>query len=294
MKKTIKIAIFTLLFASHCLGQTAATQNQILLRTQTDSLNYTLGVANGDGIRNFYLKDKPLDEFIGVFIKYLDAGFADENQFIKPDSTNKYAEIIELGNKVGSALKAQVTTGLIDIANIKVDIEIIKRGLDDGLRNNSSIISAEGAQKYLQETLAKISQQNISPEDKLNKIACEEFLAKNKLREGVITTASGLQYEILKKGNGATPSETSKVKVLYVGRKIDGTMFDDMSKSNQAIVFELSETIKGWIEAIQLMQVGSKFKIYIPQELGYGIMKTSEIQPYSALIFEIELLSIEK
>lgn len=294
MKIKIKLAIFSLIMTTACYGQTVTKQNQISLRTQTDSLNYTLGVANGEGIRNYYLKNKPLDEFISIFIKYLDAGFSTDSQFIKPDSTNKYAEIIELGNKVGSALKAQVTTGLIDISGIKVDIEIIKKGLDDGLRNNFSVISAEGAQRYLQETINKISQENISPEDKLNKTACEEFLAKNKLREGVITTASGLQYEILKKGNGATPSETSKVKVLYVGRKIDGTVFDDMSKSNQAIVFELSETIKGWIEAIQLMQVGSKFRIYIPQELGYGIVKTSEIQPYSALIFEIELLSIEK
>ena len=293
MKKIIKIAIFTLLFASHCLGQTATTQNQISLRTQTDSLNYTLGVANGDAIKNYYLKDKPLEEFIGVFIKYLDAGFADENQFIKPDSTNKYAEIIELGNKVGNALKAQVSTGLMDYSSLKVDLKTIRKGLEDGLRNNSSIISAENAQKYLQETLGKISQQNISPEDKLNKIACEEFLAKNKLRKGVITTKSCLQYEILKKGNGATPSETSKVKVLYLGRKIDGTVFDDMSKSNQAIVFELSETIKGWIEAIQLMQVGSKFIFYIPQELAYGNIKQGDIKPFSALIFEIELLSIE-
>lgn len=294
MKKTIKIAIFTLLFASHCFGQTATTQNQTLLRTQTDSLNYALGVANGDAIKNYYLKDKALEEFIGIFMKYLDAGFVDENQFIKPDSTNKYAEIIELGNKVGNALKAQVSTGLMDYSSLNVDLETIRKGLEDGLRNNISIISAEGAQRYLQETLAKISQENISPEDKLNKTACEEFLAKNKLRKGVITTKSGLQYEILKKGKGSIPTESSSVKVIYQGRKIDGTVIDDRSMLEQALVFKLSETIKGWIEAIQLMQVGSKFIFYIPQELAYGNIKQGDIKPFSALIFEIELLSIEK
>ncbi|MDD4992982.1 MAG: FKBP-type peptidyl-prolyl cis-trans isomerase [Paludibacter sp.] len=294
MKKNIKIVIASLIFATTCFGQTVTTQNQILLRTQTDSLNYTLGVANGDGIKNYYLKDKPLEEFIGVFMKYLDAGFATNNQFVKPDSTNKYADIIELGNKVGNALKTQVSTGLMGNPGLNVDLQIIRKGLEDGLRSNFSILSAEGAQKYLQETMIKISQQSISPEDKLNKTACEEFLAKNKLRKEVITTKSGLQYEILKKGKGSLPTETSNVKVTYIGTKIDGTVIDDRSKPKQALVFKLSETIKGWMEAIQLMPVGSKFKIYIPQELAYGIVKKDEIKPYSALIFEIELLSFEK
>lgn len=293
MRKKNKILVASLIFTSTCFGQVVTTQNQTLLRTQTDSINYTLGVANGDAIRNYYLKDKPLEEFIGVFMKYFDAGFLVENQFTKPDSINKYAEIIELGNKVGNALKAQVSTGLMDYSSLKVDFETVRKGLDDGLRNNISIISAEDAQRYLQETLTKISLQNISPEDNLNKTVCENFLTKNKLRKGVITTDSGLQYEILKKGKGEKPTETSNVKVLYLGKKIDGTVFDDMSKPEQKTTFNLSDVIKGWTEAIQLMPVGSKFRIYIPQELAYGNMKTGEIKPYSALIYEIELLNIE-
>src|ERR1035437_5457537 len=218
MKKNIKIAIATLIFTTTCFGQNGTTQNQTLLRTQTDSLNYTLGVANGDGIRNYYLKDKPLEEYISVFMKYLDAGFAAENQFVKPDSTNKYATIIELANKVGSAMKAQVSIGLMGNPSLKIDFQLIKKGLDDGLRNNNSLLSAQSAQRYLQETMTKISQQNLSPEDKLNKTACEEFLTKNKLQKGVITTKSGLQFEILNKGNGEFPLETSSVKVTYLSK----------------------------------------------------------------------------
>ena len=295
MKKTIKIVIATLIIATNCFGQTVPTQNPFILRTQTDSLNYTLGLANGDGIKNYYFKSNPLDECIQVFMKYLDEGFKDDNQFVKPDSiTNKYAEIIKIGNKVGTALKAQVSTGLMGISSLKVDFQLIREGLEDGMRNNNILMTPESSQRYLQGTMVKISQQNLSPEDRLNKTACEEFLAKNKLRKEVITTQSGLQYEIIKQGNGAFPTKSSRVNVLYKGSKIDGSIFDDRTELKQATVFLLSETIKGWIEAIQLMPVGSKFKIYIPQELAYGIVKTGEIKPYSAPIFEIELLSIEK
>ena len=294
MKKNIKIAIATLIFATTCFGQTVTLQNQILLHTQTDSLNYTLGVANGDGIKNYYLKDKPLDESISVFMKYLDEGFAAEKQFVKPDSTNKYASIIELGNKVGNALKAQSSTGLMGVSTLKIDFQLIRKGLEDGLRNNNSLMSPESAQSYLQATMIKIKQQNLSSEDKLYKTACEEFLAKNKLRKEVITTKSGLQYEILKKGDGVMPKTTDNVKVLYLGSKIDGTVFEDKTKPENALTFKLSDTIKGWLEALQIMQVGSRYKIYVPQELAYGTMKQGDIKPYSTLIFEIELLSIEK
>ena len=293
MKKNIRIAIASLIFTATCFGQTANAQNQISLRTQTDSLNYTLGVANGDAIKSYYFQNKPLEECIGVFMKSLDAAFAADKQLVKPDSTNTYTEIIQMGNKVGTALKAQVSTGLMGVSGHKVDFQLIKKGIEDGMRDNNSLMSPANSQKYLQETLAKIKQQTISPEDKLNKTASEEFLKNNKLRKEVITTQSGLQYEIIKKGDGAFPTNSSKVRVLYKGSRIDGSIFDENLKSDQTMAFKLSDVIKGWTEAIQLMPVGSKFKVYIPQELAYGQAKHGDIKPFSALIFEIELLGIE-
>jgi len=295
MKKNIKIAIASLIFASNCFGQTITTQNQIILHSQTDSLNYALGFINGNAIKNNFFKNKNLDESIKVFMKYMDEGFTSDKQFVKPDSTtNKNAEIIEIGNKVGTSLKKQLTTGLMQYATIKFDFQLIRKGLEDGMKDNLILMTPENSQKYLQNTMVKISQENISCDDELNKIAGEEFLAKNKLRKEVITTKSGLQYEILKKGKGSLPIETSRVKVAYIGTKIDGTVIDDTSKPNQAVSFLLSATIKGWIEAIQLMPVGSKFRIYIPQQLAYGSLKQGDIKPYSVLIYEIKLLSIEE
>ena len=122
----------------------------------------------------------------------------------------------------------------------------------------------------------------------------EEFLAANKLREGVITTESGLQYEVIKQGKGPKPTADSKVKVHYHGTLIDGTVFDSSVDRGEPIEFSLNQVIKGWTEGVQLMPVGSKYKFYIPQDLGYGSRAAGQIPPYSTLIFEVELLGIVK
>ena len=128
-----------------------------------------------------------------------------------------------------------------------------------------------------------------------NKAAGEKFLAENKTKEGVVTTPSGLQYKIITKGTGEIPADTSKVKVNYKGTLIDGTEFDSSYKRNEPTTFRANQVIKGWTEALTMMPVGSKWEVYIPQELGYGGRETGgQIKPFSALVFEVELVSIEK
>lgn len=121
----------------------------------------------------------------------------------------------------------------------------------------------------------------------------EEFLAKNKEKSGVIVTPSGLQYEVIKMGTGNKPTINSTVKVHYIGTMIDGTEFDSSVKRGEPAQFPLAGVISGWTEALQLMPVGSKFKIYLPQDLGYGANAPGDpIKPFSTLIFEVELLDI--
>lgn len=121
----------------------------------------------------------------------------------------------------------------------------------------------------------------------------KQFLANNKKRPGVIETPSGLQYEILKTGDGAKPtSANSRVKVHYVGTLMDGKEFDSSYKRGEPAEFELKNVIKGWTEGLQLMPVGSKFKFYIPSDLGYGEHGQGPIPAFSALIFEVELLDV--
>ena len=128
-----------------------------------------------------------------------------------------------------------------------------------------------------------------------NKAAGEKFLAENKTKEGVVTTPSGLQYKIITKGTGEIPADSSKVKVNYKGTLIDGTEFDSSYKRKEPATFRANQVIKGWTEALTMMPVGSKWELYIPQELAYGARETGgQIKPFSTLIFEVELVGIEK
>lgn len=121
----------------------------------------------------------------------------------------------------------------------------------------------------------------------------DRFMAENKAKEGVVTLPSGLQYKVLKAGTGAIPKASDQVKVHYRGSLIDGTVFDSSIDRGEPIVFGVSQVIKGWTEALQLMPVGSKWMLYIPYNLGYGGREAGSIKPFSNLIFEVELLGIE-
>ena len=127
-----------------------------------------------------------------------------------------------------------------------------------------------------------------------NKSKGEAFLLANATSEGVVSLPSGLQYRIHRKGNGAIPKSTDKVKVDYVGMFIDGNKFDSSIDRGQPAIFPVNRVIAGWVEALQLMPVGSKWELFIPQQLAYGAQNAGRIPPYSMLIFEVELISIEK
>ncbi|OIQ22241.1 FKBP-type peptidyl-prolyl cis-trans isomerase [uncultured Vibrio sp.] len=128
----------------------------------------------------------------------------------------------------------------------------------------------------------------------VNQAQGEAFLAENSAVEGVITTESGLQYQVLQKGTGEiNPTATSRVKVHYHGTLIDGTVFDSSVERNEPIAFGLNQVIKGWTEGVQLMVEGDKFRLFVPSNLGYGKGGTGPIPPASVLIFDVELLEIQ-
>lgn len=171
----------------------------------------------------------------------------------------------------------------MDSSNIKIEQQDI---------NNILSTFFQKRQMEMQKKKMEEEEKKFEP----NRIAGEEFLAANKEKEGVITTESGLQYEVIKEGNGDIPVATSRVRVHYVGTLIDGTEFDSSRKNNNPAEFNVKGVIKGWTEALQLMKAGSIYKLYIPQELGYGANPRpgGPIEPYSALIFEVELIEIIK
>ncbi len=257
------------------------------LKTQLDSLNYAFGLANGGGIKEYYIKGDSVDQKIDALLKGMKEG-------MKGEVDTKYAELTDLGTKIGSSLKEQEKSGLMGDSTLKVDIKLIKQGLVNGLRGSKIQMTPADAQTYLQTTMQALQTKKMEAQFGPNKIQGETFLAENAKKPGVITTASGLQYEIIKKGTGALPSDTSQVKVHYHGTLIDGTVFDSSVDRKEPAVFGVNQVIKGWTEALQLMPVGSKFKLYVPQQLAYAGGGQGSIKPFSMLIFEVELLAIEK
>lgn len=206
-----------------------------------------------------------------------------------------------------SVVKSQIDSvsyllGVAIATNISNDlkegnIELILKGMRDKLTGNSELIS-DPTNQVLNGFFQKKQHEKKQQEEQLGQLAKaegEKFLQENKKNKKVKVTPSGLQYEILKEGKGEKPTETSQVKVHYHGTTIDGKVFDSSVDRGEPIVFGLNQVIKGWTEGVQLMPIGSKFKFYIPQELAYGENAPSPaIKPYSTLIFEVELLGIEK
>lgn len=282
--------IYTAVVLMAAVGFTACNSNKTKLpelKTQLDSLNYAYGIVNGAGIKQYYMKGDSTDKAI----KSLLAGYKEGS---KGEVTKETAELADLGSKIGGSLKEQSKTGLLGDSSLKVDIKLIKQGLINGLKGYKEQMDAAKAGEFLQKTIPAIQAKKMESQYGPNKKAGELFLQENAKKPGIVTTASGLQYEVITKGNGALPTDASNVKVHYHGTLIDGTVFDSSIDRKEPVVFPVNQVIKGWTEALKLMPVGSKYKLYVPQELAYGSADRGAIKPFSTLIFEVELISIEK
>ena len=172
----------------------------------------------------------------------------------------------------------------------QLDYESLTEGIKDVIEGNKPQVSYEEAQRLLN-TFFTDMKEKVSAAQKAEG---EAFLKANATREGVKSTASGLQYEVIESTLGQKPRATDTVKVHYEGTLIDGTVFDSSYRRGEPISFALNQVIPGWTEGLQLMSIGSKYKLYIPYQLAYGARGAGEqIPPYSALIFTVELLGIE-
>jgi len=180
--------------------------------------------------------------------------------------------------------------------SVNVDPAILLRGLKDGLSGATPLLSDQEAQAAitaLQADMRKKAEETRTQAGAANKAAGEAFLAANKSKPGVMTTADGLQYKVIKEGDGPKPTKDDSVTVQYKGTLIDGKEFDSSYKRGQPATFPVGQIIKGWTEALQLMPVGSKYELYIPPDLAYGDRGAGpDIGPNSTLIFEVELVSI--
>ena len=192
-------------------------------------------------------------------------------------------------DKFSYAIGLGIGQNLLSMGAQGINVEDFAQAIADVLNGKETAISHNEAReivnKYFMELEAKMNAENIEKG--------KAFLEENAKKEGVITLPSGLQYQIITEGNGKKPSATDKVKCHYEGTLIDGTLFDSSIKRGQPAVFGVNQVIKGWVEALQLMSEGSKWRLFIPSELGYGAQQAGEmIPPHSTLIFEVELIEV--
>lgn len=259
----------------------------VVLVTSSDTLSYAAGQSVTDGLIPY------LEQRLGVDTAYM------------ADFVEGFRAAIEAGNdprmkarNAGAQIAEQVRGSMVP--NIRQDFtdtpdslveQLLYRGFIDALSKDSTVMSLTKATSVFNEK----REQNKAVKMAKATEAGRKFLAENAKKEGVVTLPSGLQYKILTQGTGDIPKRTDKVKVHYEGRLIDGTVFDASAKhGTEPATFRADQVIKGWTEALTMMPVGSKWELYIPQDLAYGERQAGQIPPYSTLIFQVELVGIDK
>lgn len=278
------------------LASCTAQSPKANLKTDIDSLSYAIGMARTEGWTQ-YLAQQGVDSTgMADFIKGFNEG---ASKISKKDAA--YMQGLQVGQMVSKqwveGFNQQIFGG---DSTQTLSRENLLAGFIAGVVGKG-IMTKEQAQTFMQTQMEAVKEKATEKKYADNKAAGEKFLAENKTKEGVVTTESGLQYKVITKGNGAIPADSSKVKVHYKGTLIDGTEFDSSYKhknkdgKSEPASFRANQVIKGWTEALTMMPVGSKWELYIPYDLAYGARETGgQIKPFSTLIFEVELLGIEK
>ncbi|MDD2512676.1 MAG: FKBP-type peptidyl-prolyl cis-trans isomerase [Proteiniphilum sp.] len=193
-------------------------------------------------------------------------------------------------DKISYALGMSMASNLMNSGLRNIDVESFTDAFNSIVHNTASSMTPQEANQVIQNFFSKRQEEMLTR----NMEEGKAFLAENSKKEQVVTLPSGLQYEVLKEGIGAKPGSTDKVKCHYHGTLLDGTVFDSSVQRGQPAVFGVNQVIKGWVEALQLMAVGSKWRLFIPSHLAYGEQGAgNSIEPNSSLIFEVELLGIE-
>jgi len=290
-KKAEKAAAAATLMAP---AQTQASPSFVVpaanLTSKDDSIAYIFGLSQAEGLKSF------MKQQLGIDSIYTDSFSQGINDRLNVDPNDKAKQAYNQGMNIGSQIEQMAANLSKEYyaadPDKKIDPKTIAAGIFAGLYGKD-LMSSQDAMK---EFNSRLEAQKSANQERLygkNKEEGAAFLAENKTKEGVVELPSGLQYKVITMGTGEKPKPTSKVKVNYVGRLIDGTEFDSSYKRKEPTSFKCNQVIKGWTEALCLMTEGSTWELYIPYNLAYGERAAGKIPPYSTLIFTVELLEIE-
>jgi len=295
MKKTILLALVMLTSASFCQATTGKKDKKkkavaekvvepVVLSTKTDSVSYAMGMEATQGLIPY------LQSQMGVDTAYM-SKFIEGFESVLDKSRNEkeltaYGAGISIAHMVTANMTKQATRNVAGIVD-SISTDMFTQGFLSALKSDSTHFTETSAATFITNKREEHTRQL--------KQAGQQFLAENAKKEGVKTLPSGLQYRVLREGNGPVATTNDEVEVKYEGRLVDGTVFDSSYKRNpQTSKFRPTQVIKGWTEALTLMPEGSMWELYIPQNLGYGERQAGQIPPYSTLIFKVELEKVIK
>ena len=262
------------------------------LKSDVDTLSYAIGMAQTQGLKEYLVERMDVDTtYMKEFIKGLNEG---ANAGDDKKKAAYYAGI-QIGQQISNIMMKNINREIFGNDSTKtISLKNFMAGFVSGVTGKNGLMTPEQAGQTTQTKMQEIKAKEMMKQYGPNKEKGEKFLAENAKKEGVKTLPSGVQYKVIKEGSGSIPADTSKVKVNYEGRTIDGKVFDSSYKRNQPLTLRCNQTIKGWTDAMVHMPVGSVWEVYIPQDLAYGEREQGDIKPFSVLIFKIELLGIEK
>ena len=296
MRKIIIIALAILASASFNTAEAAKKSKKkekagamapVQLKNGSDSLSYAAGMSFTNGLTTYLKQAHNLYEtYMADFLRGL-------NDMLKADSDPKmkaYAAGMEIAGRLSGSMVEQYKKEFAE-NNDTIVATVLYRGFNDALLNDTTVFNLKDAEKLL----ADKNEANKRRKENTYLEVEKKFLAENATKDSVMTTPSGLQYKIIKKGTGDIPKANDEVLVHYEGRLLDGTVFDASRKhGDKPLQFRANQVIKGWTEALTMMPVGSKWQLFIPYKLAYGDRAAGQIKPYSTLIFDVELVGINK
>lgn len=285
-----KSTIFMMLAATAGLASCTSQGPKANMKSEVDTLSYMMGVSNTQGLKDYVIGRLGVDSaHMADFVRGIEQGMKETDAKQKA-----YMAGVQIGQQVSGdmfeAINNQIFSG---DSTQSLSKENFLAGFMAAVQEKG-LVSADSAGVYVRTKAEAIKEKALEAKYADYKKENEEFLANNKGKEGIQVTASGLQYKVITEGKGEVPTKESRVKVHYKGTLIDGTQFDSSYDRKEPTTFRADQVIKGWTEALTMMPVGSKWELYIPQELAYGSCEAGKIKPFSTLIFEVELLEIEK
>ena len=288
-----KFGIFAAIVAAFGLASCTSQAPKAVLNNEIDSLSYMMGISNTEGLEGYLTMRMGIDTTdMADFINGVKEGTG-----MSTAKEAAYLAGMQIGRQISNDIVEQINQSLFkNDSTMSLNKNNFIAGFLDALNQKNSMPTKKEAMEYVDTHVKAIEAKALEAKYSENKAAGEKFLAENATKEGVQTTPSGLQYKVIKQGKGTVPTTKNTVKVHYKGTLIDGTEFDSSYSRKEPASFPVTGVIRGWTEALVMMPVGSKWELYIPQELAYGSRNQADgkIKPFSALVFEVELLEIVK